>query len=77
VQVSNPSTGEMLRVESGFSGGEAVVVDCAGERADVDGADARDCVTLGSDFFALHPGECTLAFSGCSYFETRFRERWA
>ena len=76
LQVSNPATGDLLCIEYGFAGGEAVVIDCAGERADIDGADARDCVTLGSDFFALQPGSCMLAFSGCSYFETHFRERW-
>ena len=75
--MSNPTTDELLRIEYGFAGGEAVVIDCANERADIDGDDARDCVSLGSDFFALQPGPCTLAFSGCSYFETRFRERWA
>ena len=76
LQVSNPSTGEMIRIEYGFAGGEAVVIDCANERTDINDGDARDCVTLGSDFFALKPGPCTLAFSGCSYFETRFHERW-
>ena len=76
LQVSKPATGELLRVEHGFAGGEAVVIDCAEERVWVNDGDARDCVTLGSDFFALQPGPCTLGFSGCSRFETRFRERW-
>ena len=76
LQVSNPATGDLLRIEHGFAGGEAVVIDCANERADINDGDARDCVTLGSDFFALQPGPCSLSFSGCSYFETRFRERW-
>ena len=77
VQVSLPSAGRLLRIEYGFAGGEAVVIDCEGERVWVNDGDARDCVTLASDFFALEPGDCTLAFSGCGYFETRFRERWA
>lgn len=77
LQVSNPATGELLRIEYGFAGGEAIVIDCANERADINDGDARDCVTLGSDFFSLKPGPCTLAFSGCTYYETRFRERWA
>jgi len=77
VQVSCPATGALLRVEYDFAGGEAVVVDCAEERVYVNDGDARDCVTLQSDFFALEPGACTLAFSGVTYFETRFRERWA
>lgn len=77
VQVALPSAGRLLRVEYGFAGGEAVVVDCEGERVWVDGGDVRDCVTLASDFFALEPGACELVFSGCTYFETRFRERWA
>jgi len=77
LQVSNPTAGELLRIEYGFAGGEAVVIDCANERVDINDGDARDCVTLGSDFFALKPGPCSLSFSGCSYFEARFRERWA
>jgi len=77
LQVSKPATGELLRIEYGFAGGEAVVVDCAEERVFINDGDARDCVTLGSDFFALQPGTCMLVFAGCGYFETRFRERWA
>ena len=69
--------GAFLRVEYEFAGGEAVVVDCAEERVWIDDGDARDCVTLGSDFFCLEPGDCELAVAGCSYFEVRFWERWA
>lgn len=44
---------------------------------EIDGADARDCVALASDFFALDPGDVSLLLSGCTYVETRFTERWA
>jgi len=77
VQVSCPAAGEVLCIENAFAGGEAVVIDCAEERVWIDGEDARDCVTLESDFFALQPGGCELSFVGCTSFETRFRERWA
>ena len=76
LRISEVATGDYIEVEYGFAGGEAVVIDCAEERVYIDGADARDCVALGSDFFPLEPGECSLSFSGVTYFETRFRERW-
>lgn len=76
LRVTELSSGGYIEVEYGFAGGEAVVIDCAEERVWVNDGDARDCVTLGSDFFALEPGECRLTFAGVTYFETRFRERW-
>ena len=76
LRVADGSTGDYIEIEYNFAGGEAVVIDCAEERAFINDADARDCVALGSDFFPLEPGECTLSFSGVTYFETRFRERW-
>lgn len=77
VQVTCPAIGRGVRVEQAFAGGETVVVDCGAETVLVNDADARDIVVLGSDFFALQPGACTLAYSGCTYGEARFRERWA
>lgn len=77
VQVSLPAAGRKVRVDREFAGGEAVVIDCAGEAVLVDGADARACVALASDFFALDPGGVEIAASGCSQLETRFSERWA
>ena len=68
--------GKIVRVEHAFSGGEVVVIDCAGEGATVDGVDARADVTLSSDFFSLAPGDCTLAFVGCSSHVIAFHERW-
>lgn len=65
-----------VRVEHIFSGGEVVRIDCAIEGVTVDGADARADVTLSSDFFSLAPGNCELAFSGCSAHVTTFHERW-
>lgn len=67
---------DVIRVEHAFDGGEVVTVDCASESVTIDGADARAEVTLASDFFPLSPGDCTLAFSGCSSHVTAFCERW-
>lgn len=77
LQVSLPSAGKGIRVDYDFAGGEAVVIDCQGEGVLVGGADARDCVALGSDFFALEPGEAVVSTSSCTYVEARFAERWA
>lgn len=76
LRVTDVSSGDYVEVDYGFAEGEAVVIDCAEERVWVNDGDARDCVSLGSDFFPLEPGGCTLAFSGVTYFETRFRGRW-
>lgn len=76
VTVSCASLGMSIALEDTFVGGETVVIDCADESVLVNDTDARDLVTLGSDFFALEPGQCTLTFTGCTYFETRFVERW-
>ncbi|WP_165043023.1 phage tail domain-containing protein [Adlercreutzia sp. ZJ138] len=77
VQVSLPSAGKGIRLDHEFAGGEVVVIDCAGEAVEIDGADACVCVALESDFFALEPGEAVLATEGCACVETRFFERWA
>ena len=76
IQVYYPAAGKGVRIEQGFAGGETVVIDCASSAVLVNDADARDAVTLGSDFFALEAGACSLEFSGCTYYETRFPERW-
>lgn len=77
VQVSNVGARKSVLVERAFEGGEVVVVDCAGETVRAGNSDIRNKVALGSDFFALEPGACELAFAGCSSFEVSFRERWA
>ena len=77
LQVSVPAVGRGIRVDYEFAGGEAVVVDCQGETVRINDVDARDCVALASDFFALDPGEAILSTSNCTYVETRFSERWA
>lgn len=77
LQVSLPAAGKGIRVDYNFAGGEAVVIDCAGETVLINDADARDCVALASDFFALGPGDAILSTAGCTYVETRFTERWA
>lgn len=77
VQVSNVAAQKSVLIEKAFSGGEVVVIDCEAESVTVDGADSRNKVALGSDFFALSPGSCELAFAGCSTFEVCFRERWS
>lgn len=76
ITVTCAALGMSVVMEDAFVGGELVVIDCADESVLVDGADARDAVTLGSDFFALEPGGCALSFTGCTRFETRFCERW-
>lgn len=76
LQVSLPSAGKGIRVDYDFAGGEAVVIDCQGETVLIDDADARDCVALASDFFALEPGDAIVSTSNCTYVETRFAERW-
>lgn len=76
ITVACAALGMSIALEDTFVGGETIVIDCATEGVLVNDADARDVVTLGSDFFALEPGDCTLAFTGCTYFETRFTERW-
>lgn len=53
------------------------IIDCRGETVLINDADARDCVALTSDFFALEPGDCIVSTSNCTYVETRFTERWA
>ena len=77
VQVSNVGVQKSVLVEKAFEGGEVVVIDCEAESVKVDDVDTRNKVALGSDFFALEPGACELAFAGCSAFEVRFRERWS
>ena len=77
LRVSHPAAGRAVRVDYEFAGGEAVVVDCAKETVRISDADARDCVALGSDFFALDPGDRILSVTGATYFEARFTERWA
>lgn len=71
-----PASRSSLTLERAFEGGETVVIDCATEAVTVDGVDARDSVTLGSDFFALQPGPCAVYFFCCESHEIRFRERW-
>lgn len=68
--------GGSVRVEHDFAGGETVVIDFEHETVEIDGSDACDEVSLGSDFFALEPGDCSLAFSGCSAHTVTYRERW-
>lgn len=68
--------GREVRVEREFSGGEEVVVDCASDRAWVDGAPADADVVLESDFFWLEPGECSVGFFGVEGFQMTFDERW-
>lgn len=76
MRVACPAIGKAIELDYSFSGGETVVIRCEDDAVLIDDADARDVVTLGSDFFALELGECALEFSGCSYAETRFVERW-
>ena len=63
-------------MEHAFTGGEVVTIDCEHESVAIGGVDVRADVTLASDFFPLKPGDCELAFSGCSSHVTAFCERW-
>jgi predicted phage tail component-like protein len=77
VQVTDSASGAYILVESAFAGGERVVVSCESQTVTIDGTDASKEVALGSDFFALQPGTCELAFSGCSGHTVSWIERWA
>lgn len=78
VEVRNAASGEYVRVAgAGFAPGAEVVADFAAETVTVRGSSRCELVELGSDFFALEPGPCTLEFSGCTAHEVRFFERWA
>ena len=77
LSVSHPAEGRSITIDYEFAGGETVVIDCADESVRINDADARDCVSLGSDFFSLEPGDRILSITGCSYHEARFTERWA
>ena len=76
VQIMDVGAEHLVRVEHAFEGGEEVRVDCATEAVTIDGLDARACVTLGSDFFALEPGAVSLAYAGCTSHECFVTERW-
>lgn len=76
VKVVDSSSGKFVLVEKAFVGGESVVLDFAKETCLVDGAEASECVALGSDFFPLAPGDVTLEFSGCSSHTVAYCERW-
>lgn len=76
LSVASNVTGEVVALDHDFNGGEAVVIGCESQTVEIGGADARDVVVLGSDFFSLPPGATALTFAGCSHAETRFAERW-
>lgn len=77
VQVADSTSGAFVRIERDFAAGDAVVIDCEGQRVMVGGEDATADVTLGSDFIALTPGDVALTFSGCSAHTVSWVERWA
>ncbi len=66
-----------LTVEHAFAAGDAVLIDCAAQAVTVGGEDATADVTLGSDFFAIGPGDVGMSFSGCSSHVVSWAERWA
>ena len=77
LRVSHPAAGRDIVIDYEFAGGECVVINCETESVEINDADARDCVALGSNFFGLDPGDRILSVSGATYFEARFKERWA
>jgi len=76
LRVSHPAQRRAIVVDYEFAGGECVVIDCETESVLINDDDGRDCVALGSDFFALEPGDRILSVTGATYCETRFTERW-
>ena len=76
VVVSDKATGAFVAVDMAFAGGEVVVLDFQRETCVVDGVDASACVAVDSGFFALEPGACKLAFSGCTAHSVSWHERW-
>lgn len=75
-KVTYVQTGKYVELGRAFSAGDGVVVDCASQAVAVNGADASEAVTLGSDFFRLWPGSASLSFSGCSSHSVYWNERW-
>ncbi|EHF02173.1 hypothetical protein HMPREF1008_00879 [Olsenella sp. oral taxon 809 str. F0356] len=76
VRVTDALSGDYVLLNHTFAGGEVVVLDFENETANVDDGDMSDKIDLGSDFFKLEPGSCTLSFSDCSAHTVTFRERW-
>ena len=81
VKVEDAGSGLYVLVERSFSAGDSIVADFAVETVAVNGedasADASADASVASDFFALQPGSCSLAFSGCSAHTVSWFERWA
>lgn len=76
VAVEEAATGARVEVAGPFVGGEEVVVDCGAGRTYVDGEVADAGVSIGSDYFCLEPGACTLSFEGCSACSIGYVQRW-
>jgi hypothetical protein len=66
-----------VTLERSFAAGDAVLIDCGAQAVTVGGEDATADVTLGSDFFAIGPGDVAMSFSGCSSHVVSWVERWA
>ena len=76
IEIELTEPGKSLRIETAFAEDDFVVIDCATETVTINGADAREYVTLGSDFFAFEPGIVALECTGFTEYEIRFTERW-
>ncbi|NLH91565.1 MAG: hypothetical protein GX481_03780 [Atopobium sp.] len=74
--MTDSASGSYVLIEGAFAGGARVVVDYGAQTVTIDGSDASKDLVLGSDFFALSPCVCEMAFEGCSSFDVRFSERW-
>lgn len=76
VQFTMPEKGVYLRLETEFSAGGKLVIDCSdGGHCTLNGANADDILTLDSDYFEFEPGVVQLtASSGTAIVE--WRERW-
>ena len=76
VQFTMPEKGVFMRLETGFSAGGKLVIDCSGGgHCTLNGTNADGLLTLGSDYFEFEPGLVEIeASSGTAVVE--WRERW-
>lgn len=67
---------DVVRVLGEFSGGEAVLIDCAGLSASVNGVDRSAYVSVESSFFSFAPGQNSLSTGNVTEFTVKYTERW-
>ncbi len=77
VTVTEANGGATFMLEGLEATGADAVVDCGAKTATAGSADVRGHIALGSDFFALEPGDASLKVVGAVLSRVEFRERWA